>query len=105
MFGSLKRYRDDGYYTAHPVLYLLTRAGNYRIELFSARTCPSDPDYYPVYFQTDAKRSEYIRDAIDDSGLPIAAEPQAYRMVTLVTCSYNGQDNDKYLLHGWLVPL
>lgn len=105
MFGSLKRYRDGDYYAAHPVLYLLTRDGNYRIELFSSRTCSSDPDYYPVWFQNGDARSSYIRKAIDDSGLPVAAKTEEYRLVTLVTCSYSGDDDAKYLLHGWLVPL
>lgn len=105
MFGSLKRYRDEGYYAAHPELYLLTRTGNYRVELFSSRTCSSEPENYPVYFQTDAQRSSYLREAIEESGLPVRATVEPYRVVTLVTCSYNGGDEDKYVLHGWLVPL
>ena len=106
MFGSLKRYAARDYYDAHPVLYLMTRGGqNYRIEVFAACARSSDAGEYPVYFQTPAMRSQYIRAAAEDSKLNLTVTEREERLVSLVTCSYNGGDNDKFVVYGWLVPI
>lgn len=40
MFGTLEDYRKQEYYDAHPVLYLLTPAQDYRIDLIGGYTTP-----------------------------------------------------------------
>ena len=106
MFGSLKRYASRDYYDAHPVLYLMTGGGqSYRIEVFAACARDSDADEYPVYFQMPAMRSQYIRAAVEDSKLGLSVTEREERMVSLVTCAYNGGDNDKFVVYGWLVPI
>lgn len=106
MFGSLKRYADRSYYDAHPILYLMTAGGqNYRIEVFAACARNSDADQYPVYFQTAAMRSRYIRAAGEDSKLGLTVKEREERLISLVTCSYSGGEYDKFVVYGWLVPI
>ena len=35
MFGSLSEYRTDGYYEAHPCMYLITPDGGWRLDIFA----------------------------------------------------------------------
>lgn len=103
MFASLSNYRGQAYYDEHPVMYLYTPTGDYRVELFSgyardASLMPHDfdlPEEFTAYVDEITRLSNFQTDVV------VGPED---RILTLVTCSYV-TDNARYVVHGKLVPL
>ena len=100
MFGSLVRYRDANYYKEHPVMYLATPAGQYRVELFAGCTINAMDDIYGTDVsdgQVDAlmRRSTFVPDRDIPAEGPI---------LTLSTCAYDFE-NARYVVLGRLVPI
>ena len=104
MFGSLVNYKKQAYYDKHPVMYYLTPAGNYRIELVAGRVVKTkdliyqtqpDPVEFYAYLTKMQKKSTF------QSGHILTMED---RVITLSTCSYEF-DNARYVAVGKLIPL
>ncbi len=108
MFGSLLQFQKQAYYDAHPTMYLLTTAGNYRIDLFAARFQDSQAENYPIWFADEQQKKAFIMRSITNSDFTpadTAYRPDA-RIVSLVTCAYSNYVEDaKYVVQGWLVPI
>lgn len=104
MFGTLANYKKQAYLNAHPVLWLLTRHKNYRIDLIAGYTTQTDSDVYTVS-QSEESVLATVQQAIEkstfDAGTTIAPGD---RFLTLSTCSYE-YDNARYVLIGRLVSL
>lgn len=107
MFGSLPKYQRQSYYDEHPVLYFLTPAQNYRVEIFAAWLSDSGGENFPVYFASDSARSNFVASAVEASGFASAAEYRsAAQMLSLVTCAYSDYVADaKFQVNGWLIPI
>ncbi len=106
MFASLSSYRTAGYYEAHPILYLNTPAGNYRVEVFAGYTTDADAETYTVNFPDEASFLIYCRDMkakCTDFTSEVEVQP-GDRIITLSTCSYEYYDA-RYVVQGRLVPL
>ena len=103
MFASISNYRDQDYYEEHPVMYLYTPAGDYKVELFSGYARDASP--IPHDFDTPEDYLAYIDQitALSDFSSDVTVGPED-RIISLVTCSYV-TDNARYVLHGKLVPL
>lgn len=103
MFASLSSYRAQTYYEEHPVMYLHTPTGDYRIELFSgyardASTMPHDFDTteeFLTYVDQITRLSNFTSDVV------VGPED---RIISLVTCSYV-TDDARFVVHGKLVQL
>lgn len=46
MFSSLTKYKSQSYYNEHPVLYLFTPGGNYKIELIAGFVSKATGEVY-----------------------------------------------------------
>lgn len=105
MFGNLESYHSQNYYEEHPVIYLTTRNGKYKMEIFSAYTTTNDSSAYTLRFATKAEYGEWLKEvsrkseintdiylSVDDS------------MVTLSTCAYRFHDA-RFVVHGKLVQI
>ncbi len=104
MFGSLSDYQSQAYYDAHPCLYYLTPAGDYRIDLFAGVTVDTGADIYCLDAgETDF--STYLNKlrAVSTFRSAVTLGPEE-RVVTLSTCSYESEDA-RYVVVGKLVPL
>ena len=100
MFSSLVHYRDQSYYDEHPVLYLATPTGQYRVELFAGFTISAmdelyDPDVSPEQLEKLMAHSTFI----PDHEIPLEGP-----FVTLSTCAYDFK-NARYAVVGKLVPI
>ena len=107
MFGSLMQYQKQDYYTSHPVLYLITPEKSYEIQVFAARTTDSDPELFLTWFASEGARENYYGRARAQSTIQteVGYNKEA-QLVSLVTCSYyDGYEDAKFQVHGWLVPL
>ena len=107
MFGTFKYYVEKSYYDAHPVMYLLTPNGNYRIDLLCAHLSEATYDHFPGYFSTDADLMSYIGEITSDSfWVNYDAVGTEHQLVTLTTCTTAaGYEDARFVVNGVLVPI
>ena len=104
MFGTLSNYREQSYYEAHPIMWLLTPEESFQVELIAGYVAPSDAEIYSFGLAEGdvcALVEKAIKQSTFQSGFQVS---QADRYVTLSTCSYE-YDNARYVLIGCLRPL
>lgn len=100
MFGTLVDYKDQAYYDAHPVIYLVTSKANYIIELFAGAIVKDNDDIY----QTAPPGSVISSIADNSSFVSNVSIKDEDRIVTLSTCSYEF-NNARYILLGKLTEI
>ena len=104
MFGTLPNYKDQSYYDEHPVMWLLTPNGDYKIELVAGYVTETTSDVYS-FDQSEEAVFSTVQQVIENSTFTTdAVIHQGDRFLTLSTCSYE-YDNARYVLIGRLVPL
>ena len=105
MFAGLVKWADQSYYEAHPVMWLLTPEGDYRIDLLAGYNTPAVSDTYTIFREPGEEADAYIAAAMERSDFVSRAVPDPEgRYILLSTCAYVF-DNARYVLHGQLVPL
>ena len=88
MFASLSDYEKEGYYEAHPVMWLLTENGNYKLEPVMGYVTSSSSASYEI-FQDLVSLRNHINYSIKNSVFKSNVEPESVnKLVTLSTCSY-----------------
>lgn len=103
MFGSIGDYREQAYFESHPVMWLLTDHGNYKVELVAGFVTPSTSNAY-VNPHTDEEMLDLARESVKKSTFVSDFQlNEGDRFLTLSTCSYE-YDNARYVLVGRLVP-
>lgn len=104
MFGTLTNYKEQTYYDEHPLMWLLTPNGNYKVELISGYVTSSTSEIYS-FGQTQEEVFVLAEQSIEKSTFASDFQvSQGDRFVTLSTCSYE-YDNARYVLIGRLIPL
>ena len=102
MFASLVNYADQSYFEGHPVIYLTTRTGKYKIELFSGYTTDRNSSAYTLRFATKHEFAEWLREVSDKSDFRTSMRLSTEdHIVTLSTCAYSFYDA-RYVVHGRL---
>ena len=104
MFGSLKEYRAQEYFDAHPVLYLLTPEKSYKVVLFAgAEVNLASPVYRFPAEKEDRDRAveSCLAASTFVSGVTSGSDS---RILTLSTC-INGKEDVRYVLLGELQEL
>ena len=103
MFNTLEDYQDQPYYDAHPVIYMTTATGKYRLEIFSGYITSATSDAYQMNFSSRSAKQNWINTRINKSnfttGVQVGADDN---IVTLSTCVYY-YNNSRYVLHCKLV--
>lgn len=103
MFGTLSCYREQSYFEEHPVMWLLTPSGDYKVELVAGYITPTTSDVYS-FDLSDEEVLATVRQAVESSTFTSGVEiSDGDRFLTLSTCSYE-YDNARYVLIGRLVP-
>lgn len=101
MFAGLEKYKEQSYYDAHPVLYLLTPEKSYRLIVFAGFVTASDSPVYTLQFQ-DADRESWVEKALKQSDFQTDVQVAADEpVVTLSTCDYTYEDA-RYVVLGVL---
>lgn len=107
MFASLVNYKQQAYYDAHPVLYLSTPDGVYRVELFAGYVTSGRADN-PVYTRNFGDKALFLHFLMDAKAksdfaadVRVTAED---RILTLSTCTYE-YDEARYVVLGKLVKI
>lgn len=105
MLASIVQYGKEGYYEEHPVLYLNTPEGNYRLDVIAGFVTWYDSRAYLSGFASRTEFEEWV--ALMRSYSDFVSEVEVSledRIVTLSTCTYE-YDNARYVLMAKLVPL
>ena len=99
MFASLENYHKQKYYDEHPVIYMTTANGKYRLEIFAGYVTPSTSEAYRLTFSNDASFQKWLDNAVKSSNFKTDVKVTASdRVVTLSTCVYN-YTNARYVVH------
>ncbi len=105
MLASLVEYRSQEYYDEHPVMYLNTPDGNYRLDIVSGFVTWYDSRLYTFDFVSRTEFEDWfalMRSYSDfESDVEVGIDD---RIVTLSTCTYD-YDNARYVVMAKLVPL
>ena len=105
MLSSIANYNKQEYYDEHPVMYLITPDGKYELQIFSAYITEATSAAYKRTFDSDAKFTEWINDAVRHSYVKtdVKVGPQDH-VVTLSTC-VKAEDTRRFIALGKLVKL
>lgn len=104
MFGTLPNNKEQSYYDEHPLMWLLTPDGNYKVELIAGYVTSSTSEIYS-FGQTEEEVLALAEKSIEKSTFTSDFQSsKGDRFVTLSTCSYE-YDNARYVLIGRLIPL
>lgn len=105
MFAVLDNWQSQEYYDSHPVMWLLTPKGDYRVDLLSAHHTSGYSDMYTIIHKPGKELDKYLVEALKESDFKskAGADPKAH-YVLLTTCAYIFEDA-RYVIHGKLVPV
>jgi len=105
MFASLDRWQAKDYLEAHPVMYLNTPNGNYRIDIFAGFTTPANSKAYQYEFISRSDIQSWIdwvrTESVINPDLKLSPDD---RFLTLSTCAYSYEDARTVLI-GRLEPV
>lgn len=105
MFDVLDSWKEQEFYEAHPVMWLLTPEENYKVLLFSGYTTAALSDTYTVFTGPCRQLEEYLEQCAANSDFQAKVELNGdAKYITLSTCAYDFE-NARYVLHGKLVPV
>lgn len=91
MFGSLKNYRNSGWWSGHRYIYITTNAGSFCYEIFAAYEVSTTGTTYQIGFPNDNSRQEFIDFCVKQSVYDTGVVPTTNdSIVTLSTCTGMG---------------
>lgn len=100
MFGTLKYYQDQEFWKAHPTLYLVTDAGVYRYDIFSAFEVSTQEMVYRLDLEEKGLQEEFIDFCLDHSVIDTGIVPRAgEKILTLSTCTGRGHAT-RWIIQG-----
>lgn len=93
MFGTLHYYGRSDFAEKHPYVYIVNDEGVLRYDIFSAQFVGTDAVFYGLGIESERKKEEFIRFALDYSSFDPGIRPDAEdRIITLSTCSGGNQE-------------
>ena len=102
MFASLRNYREQAYFEAHPYVYILSDYGVYRYEIYSSYTASVKSNTYGVEFPTETSWLRFLEKSLEDSVIDTGVEPQPTdRVLTLSTCT-GANRSARWVVHARL---
>ena len=91
MFASLKNYKKQSYWAAHPNVYITDDAGSRQYQVFAAYEVSTAGDTYRLSFSTEQAKQDFIDYCLAQSVIDTGIVPTVYdRVLTLSTCTGNG---------------
>lgn len=91
MFASLKYYKQQSYWSAHPCVYITDDAGTRTYRIFAAYEVSTEGSTYQLGFSGDASKQAFLDDCMARSVIDTGIVPTVYdRILTLSTCTGSG---------------
>ena len=105
MFGSLKKYKDIGYYKEHPTISLVLEDKTYIYEIFSAYTTEVDSPTYSFTYTDDNEYQTFLNKITDFSVIDTKVKPTAMdKVITLSTCT-SRTETERFVVHAKLISI
>lgn len=102
MFASLRSYRNQEYWQAHPYVYIRTDQGVFRYDIFSSYLAKVDSNTYGISFSNENAKVSFLNQILGDSVIDTGLEPEITdRILTLSTCSGRGYTT-RWVVHARL---
>lgn len=99
MFGTLTEYSSQSYYEEHPVMYLMTPSGDWRIELVAGFSALSDAEFFMLP-HSEEQAQTLVETALSSSAFDAGYSPAAGdRYIAFSTCSY-AYDDARFIVLG-----
>lgn len=102
MFGSLKKYNDQAFYTGREFFWYYTPEGKYRYQIYSVHPTPYDGYAFSWFAEPCEEYTQYLiqskQDSIYDTGVTPMPDDE---IITLCTCT--GSDYYRLVVHARLV--
>ena len=100
MFAGLEKWKDQAYYEEHPVMWLLTPGGDYRIRIFSGYLTDARSEAFSIIPANGSFLQKYLDKALAKSDIRTDHAPDGTgKYVMLSTCAYDYK-TARYVLHG-----
>lgn len=101
MFGSLKYYRDQAYWEAHPNVYVVMDSGRIRrYEIFSAHQVDVKGVVYRLNIPEEGLEEEFLQSCLEDSAIETGIIPEVTdQFLTLSTCTGTGYSR-RWAIHA-----
>ncbi|MCI9120320.1 MAG: class B sortase [Oscillibacter sp.] len=91
MFGSLREYRSQDYWQAHPSVYIVCEEGVARYDIYAAFEAEVRSQVYYLNFPEEEDRAAFVSYGLEHSQLDTGLQPGPEdRFLTLSTCTGNG---------------
>lgn len=102
MFGSLGKYKDEGFYLTHPTYRIYSPGGDYEVQVFAAGSVDLETLNLPINFSTEQELQQSIA-ALKNSSDHITDLDIRFgdRLVLLSTCAAPFQ-NSRFVVAGRL---
>lgn len=102
MFGTLKYYEKLDYWQEHPAVYVVTEAGLYGYDIFSAQEASVKGIVYRLDIVESGMEEEFLRYCIENSVIDTGITPEVSdQILSLSTCTGNGHSN-RWVVHAVL---
>ena len=105
MFWTLTNYKSQSFYNNNPAVRIVTEAGNYEVQLFSAYVANTSDNAWRIAFKGEEDFTSWVQEARDRSDFRSNVEvTYEDKVVTLSTCTYEFSDA-RYVVLGKLVAV
>lgn len=104
MFGLLKQYEAQDYFSEHQTLTVATSDSVYICPIFSVRRVEADSDAYRLEFEDNDSLISYMNQAASESLYQIDIDLRdATKVLTLSTCT--GWRNQRFIVQALFLPV
>jgi len=105
MFGTLKYYREQDFWRAHPSVYIVAGGSVYRYDIFSAEEASVKGIVYRLDLVASHLEEDFIRYCLDSSVYETGIVPESGdRFLTLSTCTGDGHAT-RWVVHAVLARI
>ena len=101
MFGSLKKYRNQGFWKANQYFTVYTEKTVYRYRIFSYENAVNGGEVYKVGYHPGKEYQKFIDKMIKDSDIDTGVKPKSSnKILTLSTCTDSGDFSKRFAVHA-----
>ena len=96
MFGSLKKYKDQGFWKQHQYFTVYMETTVYRYRIFSCENAASGGEVYKIGYQPGEEYQELIDHMVNNSAIQTGITPQSSDKMT---CTGQGYEK-RFAIHA-----
>lgn len=100
MFGSLKKYKDEGFWKKNQYFTVYTENTAYRYQIFSYEDAVNGGNVYKIGYQPGDEYQAFINEMVKNSALDTGIKPKSTnKILTLSTCTDN-DGSKRFAVHA-----